>query len=60
VNWLVNRPDRLPTVPEHAWSFPRVEMSERDAMLWRWGTAVGLPLVAIYLGLLAVMVRRMR
>jgi hypothetical protein len=60
VNWLTNRPDRLPGVPEKPWSFPRVEMSDREAFLWRAGTAAGLPLLAVYLGLVAVMVRRMR
>lgn len=59
-NWLVNRPDRLPTVPEQSWAFPRVEMSDRTLTLWRYGTALGMPLVAIYLGLVAVMIRKMR
>ncbi|MBX9624077.1 MAG: hypothetical protein K2X82_09735, partial [Gemmataceae bacterium] len=59
-NWLVNRPDRLPVVPEQEWSFPRVSLSDRETTLWRWGTAAGLPLVAVYFGLLAVLVRRRR
>ena len=59
-NWLVNRPDRLPVVPEQEWSFPRVSLSDREATLWRWGTAAGLPLLAVYLGLLAVLIRRRR
>ena len=59
-NWLVNRPDRLPKGDEKAWSFPRVEMSEREVWLWRAGTAIGLPLLAVYLGLVATMLRKMR
>jgi hypothetical protein len=59
VNWLTNRPDRLPAAAEKPWSFPRVEMTDRETTLWRWGTALGLPLLAVYLGLVAVMVRRM-
>ena len=62
VNWLTERSDRLPRAvpPEQEWKFPRVEMSDRDLTLWRLGTAVGLPLVAVYLGLMAMMVRRLR
>lgn len=59
-NWLVNRPDRLPVVPDQEWAFPRVSLSDRETTLWRWGTAAGLPLLAVYLGLLAVLVRRRR
>lgn len=57
-NWLVNRPDRLPTEPAAAWSFPRVSLTDREATLWRWGTAAGLPLAAVYLGLVGVLARR--
>lgn len=60
VNWLTGRDDRLPRAELPAWSFPRVEMTDRDLTLWRLGTAVGLPLLAVYLGLMAVMVRRLR
>ena len=60
VNWLVNRPGRLPTAPDKAWSYPRVELSERDVILWRWGTGLLMPLAVVILGLLAVMVRRVR
>jgi hypothetical protein len=59
-NWLVNRPDRLPKSDEKAWSFPRVDMTEREVLLWRGGTAVGLPLLAVYLGLVATMRRKVR
>jgi hypothetical protein len=59
-NWLVNRPDRLPRSDEKSWAFPRVQMSDREVKLWRVGTAFGLPLLAVYLGLIAVMLRKMR
>jgi hypothetical protein len=60
VNWLTGREDRLPRAEEPAWSFPRVAMTNRELTLWRLGTAVGLPLVAVYLGLMVMMVRRLR
>jgi hypothetical protein len=60
VNWLTGRDDRLPRGDQPPWSYPRVAMSERESTLWQLGTAIGLPLVAIYLGLLAMMFRRLR
>ncbi len=60
VNWLSGREDRLPRADLPAWQFPRVEMSDREFKLWRYGTAFGLPLVAVYLGLMVTMVRRLR
>jgi hypothetical protein len=59
-NWLTGREDRLPRADEPAWSFPRVTMSERELLLWRVGTVIGLPLLAVYLGLMVTMVRRLR
>ncbi len=60
VNWLTAREDRLPKSELPAWQYPRVAMSESEKTLWRWGAAVGMPLVAAYAGLLAMMRRRMR
>lgn len=60
VNWLTAREDRLPKAEQPAWQYPRVAMDEREKTLWRVGAAVGLPLVAAYMGLLAMMRRRMR
>jgi ABC-type uncharacterized transport system involved in gliding motility auxiliary subunit len=60
VNWLTGREDRLPRADQSIWSFPRVEMSEREITLWQLGTAIGLPLLVIYFGLLAMMFRRLR
>ncbi len=58
VNWLTAREDRLPKNEQPAWQYPRVQMSERNTYLWRLGAAVGLPLVAGYLGLLTMLRRR--
>ena len=60
VNWLTGRDDRLPRADQPAWSFPRVEMPPRDVRLWRLGTAIGLPLLAVFAGLMVVMIRRIR
>jgi len=63
VNWLTNREDRLPkaaATEEPEWHYPRVAMPDRDRILWRFGTAIGLPMIAAYCGLLAMMRRRMR
>ena len=59
-NWLTGREDRLPRADQPAWAFPRVAMTNREMTLWRLGTAVGLPLVAVYLGLMVTMLRRLR
>ncbi|MBA4187748.1 MAG: hypothetical protein C0467_06985 [Planctomycetaceae bacterium] len=60
VNWLTGRVDRLPHANLPPWEFPRVEMTDREFYLWRYGTAIGLPLVAVYLGFMATMLRRLR
>ena len=60
VNWLTRRDDRLPQASPAPWQFPRVSMTERELTLWRFGTAIGLPLLAVYLGLMAMLVRRLR
>lgn len=60
VNWLLNRSDRLPMEPEKTWSYPRVDMTARDLVLWRWSTALLMPLGVVILGLFAVMLRRSR
>lgn len=59
-NWLTGREDRLPKSEQAAWQYPRVAMTDSEKTLWRWGAAVGMPLVAAYAGLLAMMRRRMR
>jgi hypothetical protein len=59
-NWLTGREDRLPRAEQQPWQFPRVAMTERESTLWRLGTSVGLPLAAVYLGLMVTLVRRLR
>lgn len=63
VNWLTGRDDRLPKSaaddnPE--WRYPRVALSDRDRLLWRFAAVGGLPLLVICAGLFAMMCRRMR
>ncbi|HEY2910338.1 MAG TPA: hypothetical protein VGI99_08825, partial [Gemmataceae bacterium] len=58
VNWLLKRPDRLPKESEQAWSYPRVDLPQRDLILWRWSTAALMPLAVVIVGLFAVMFRR--
>lgn len=59
-NWLIGRDDLLAREPEAPWSYPRVEMSEQDRAYWTWGAWLGLPLIFIYLGMIMLLVRRMR
>jgi hypothetical protein len=58
-NWLMGRDDLL-TKDEQRWQYPRVALSERDQRLWQWGTALGMPVLFAYLGLVVLMVRRVR
>jgi hypothetical protein len=62
VNWQLKRDDRLPTEVADAdkWRFPRVPLDDKRQRYWKWGTAAGLPLLAAFLGLLALMLRRLR
>ena len=63
VNWLTHREDRLPkpaTAQTPEWHYPRVAMSNRDRILWRYGTWIGMPALVAYFGLLAMMIRRLR
>jgi hypothetical protein len=58
-NWLLGRDDQLVKKGEE-WSFPRVALSSRDQALWAWGTMLGLPVLFAYLGLVVLLVRRLR
>jgi hypothetical protein len=58
INWLLRRDDSLPN-DEHKWSYPRVELSEQDKVLWIVGTWA-LPLLFAYVGLMVWLVRRVR
>jgi hypothetical protein len=37
-----------------------VALTDQQFTLWRWGTFVGLPLLCAYLGLIVLMVRKVR
>lgn len=58
-NWLLGRDDLL-TQESATWSYPRLELSERDKDLWLWGTRLGLPALFAYLGLVVLLARRVR
>jgi hypothetical protein len=58
-NWLLGREDHLPREVS-TWAYPRVELSERDRDLWHWGTQLGLPLLFAYLGVVVLLLRRLR
>jgi hypothetical protein len=60
-NWLLTRDDALPRA-DHPWSYPRVSLTpgSRDEQLWQWGTRLGLPVLFAYLGLVVLLVRRLR
>ena len=60
LNWLLARPELLPRGDVAAWEFPRVNLTDRDFSLWRWGSFVGLPLLMVYVGLIVLMVRNVR
>jgi chaperonin cofactor prefoldin len=59
-NWLLGRDERLPKTDDASWSYPRVKLNENQAFLWHWGTFLGLPLLFSWLGLVVLMLRRMR
>ncbi|QEL13580.1 hypothetical protein [Limnoglobus roseus] len=62
LNWQLKRDDRLPKdLPaEEKWQYPRVNLDERQSLYWRLGTAIGLPLVCAYFGVLMLMLRKVR
>jgi hypothetical protein len=62
VNWQLRREERLPaTVPDSArWRYPRVPLDAKTETYWTWGAALGLPLAAAFLGVMALMLRRLR
>jgi hypothetical protein len=67
-NWLLKREDRLPRKADPAapvaanrpWEYPRVEMTEGTKQMWRWGAFLGLPGLCVYLGLIVLMIRKVR
>jgi hypothetical protein len=58
-NWLLGRDDLL-TKGNDRWQFPRVALSENDQALWQWGARLGMPVLFAYLGLVVLLVRRLR
>ncbi len=62
LNWQLKRDDRLPknAPDEEKWRYPRVSLDEKQSLYWRLGTSIGLPMICIYLGVLMLMVRKVR
>jgi hypothetical protein len=58
-NWLLGRDDLLPKASA-VWKFPRVSMSEKDQTIWRWAGWVVLPGLFAYVGLVVLLLRRLR
>jgi hypothetical protein len=67
-NWLLRREERMPhaavadapIAADRTWEYPRVAMSDGSKKLWHWGAFLGLPAVFVYLGLIVLMLRRVR
>lgn len=59
INWLLGRDEYLPKA-DRRWSYPRVRLEERDQQLWHWGTQLALPGLFAWLGLVVLLVRRVR
>ncbi len=61
VHWSLKRDDQMPReATDGNWRYPRVELSPVEHSGWRWGTFLGLPLLAAYFGLIVLMLRRLR
>jgi hypothetical protein len=58
-NWLLGRDELLPK-DDHPWQYPRVPMNDRERYLWLLGSMLGLPFLFFYLGLVVLLVRRLR
>ena len=60
-NWLLGRDDALPR-DDHPWSYPRSNLTpgSEAQQLWLWGTRLGLPVLFAWLGLVVLLVRRLR
>lgn len=59
-NWLLSRDERLPHDDQQRWQYPRVQLSERRAKLWRYGTLFVMPASFAMLGALVLLVRKYR
>lgn len=58
-NWLLGRDERLAR-PAPEWSYPRLALSEDERSLWLWAARQGLPVLFAYLGLVVLLLRRLR
>jgi hypothetical protein len=60
-NWLLGRDDYLPRA-DHPWAFPRLDLEPGQAEhdYWIWGAWLGLPVLFAYLGIVVLLVRRLR
>jgi hypothetical protein len=58
-NWLLGRDERL-AKPAAEWSYPRVEASEEERRLWLMAARWGLPELFAFLGLVMLLLRRLR
>jgi hypothetical protein len=65
-NWLLSRDDLLARENDQGsdkgiWKYPRLTtLPGRDLELWHWGTQLGIPALFGYLGMVVLMVRRLR
>jgi hypothetical protein len=61
INWQLKRTDRIPHEDvEKVWSYPRVSLNEQQTLGWHWGAFLGLPLLAVYFGLIVLLYRGLR
>ena len=66
-NWLLGRDDLLTKGgDENRWQYPRLiladaqETADTRLALWQWGARLGMPVLFAYLGLVVLLVRRLR
>ncbi|MCU0704233.1 MAG: hypothetical protein MUF18_09690 [Fimbriiglobus sp.] len=62
VNWQLRRDDQLPKPVADAekWRYPRVSLDDKQRQYWQVAGAAGLPLLAAFFGVVALMFRRRR
>jgi hypothetical protein len=58
-NWLLGRDDLLAR-ENVVWKYPRVHLSPEGRKFWEWGARLGLPALFAYVGMIVMLVRRMR
>jgi ABC-type uncharacterized transport system len=58
-NWLLGRDDLL-TKGDDKWEYPRVALADTEQAMWQWGMRLGMPVLFAYLGLVVLLVRRLR